>query len=117
MIDARNFGSTHTDKNSIKGGKRYRLVNRLHRPGGLRESIHSRREGKVEPGGIMAVGPRRQAGVGRDEQNKHIHNCTTDISSYAIMIPKLILQPIILLVTLSDFQLPFLDSMLLITLL
>jgi hypothetical protein len=87
MIDARIVRSTDTNKNSIKGGKRYRLVNRLHRPGCLRESIHSRRQGKVESGGTMAVGPRRQARVGQIEQNKHIHNCTTDISTYAIMIP------------------------------
>jgi hypothetical protein len=64
MIDARNVGPTHTDKNSIKGRKRYGLVNRLHRSGGLREPIHSRREGKVESGGAMAVGPNSAAGVG-----------------------------------------------------
>jgi hypothetical protein len=86
MIDARNVGPTHTDKNSIKGRKRYGLVNRLYRPGSMRQPIHSRREGKVESGGAMAVGPYIAAGV-RAFQNKHIHNCTTDISTYAIMIP------------------------------
>jgi hypothetical protein len=59
MIDARNVRSTNTNKNSIKGRKRYRLVNRLYRSGGLRESIHSRREGEVESGGTLAVGPSR----------------------------------------------------------
>jgi hypothetical protein len=86
MIDARNVRPTHTDKNSIKGRKRYGLVNRLHRPGRMREPIHSRREGKVEFGGAMAVGPYSAAGV-EAFQNEHIHNCTTDISTYAIMIP------------------------------
>jgi hypothetical protein len=85
MIDARNVGPTHTDKNSIKGRKRYGLVNRLHRPGGMREPIHSRRKGAMESGGTMAVGPYSAAGV-EAFQNKHIHNCTTDISTYAIMI-------------------------------
>jgi len=79
MIDARNIRSTHADKNSLKGGKRHRLVNRLHRPGGLREPIYSRRKRKVEFGGTMAVGPYSAAGVGPSKQNKHIHNCTTDI--------------------------------------
>jgi len=117
MIDARNVGSTNADKNSIKGGKRHRLVNRLHRSGGLRQPIYSRRKRKVEFGGTMAVGPYSTAGVGQIEQNKHIHNCTTDIPTYDIMITKLILQPIILFVTLSNLQLPLLDPMLLITLL
>jgi len=88
MTDARNVRSTNKNKNSIKGRKRYGLVNRLHRSGSLREPIHSRREGKVESRRTVAVGSNNSsAGVERTEQNKHIHNCTTDISTYAIMIP------------------------------
>jgi len=87
MTDARNVRSTNKNKNSIKGRKRYRLVNSLHRSGSLREPIHSRRERKVESRRTVAVGSFSSAGVERLEQNKHIHHCTTDISTYAIMIP------------------------------